>query len=578
MSTAKRSGSAGMRVAGWCAWCVCCGAATVLLGAGCAADNNGAARAAGRDGGEAVTAKGREAGRGNVEYAMAFPTGDRESSAVLLQVEGPKSVRVGQRYDYSLRVTNLTDEPLHDVKVWDLAPAQGDAPSRGAAARGDGGRDGARQAAARQGGGGATPGGAEAAGDAPADGGRSTWDVGTLAPGQSKAQQFNAVADEVGTVNNCLVVSYQPTLCFATRVVQPNLRITKTGPSDVLRCEEIVYTYTVANVGSGVAQDVRVIETLPEGLTPAEGEGDRIEIPVGDLPAGQQKQVQARIQPRKTGRFATRAVARSEGDEAQSRPVVTRVLEPRLEIAVEGPEAEYAGQLVQYRVTVRNTGDGPARDAVLLLAADEGRDPAERPLGAIPAGESRVARVTMTAPRQAGDLALRATADAFCAETATDRAVVQIRTIPALQLEVIDGTDPVKLGQNTVYTIVVTNEGTGPATNVTLRATMPEGMQFVRGGGQSEVQADGADLTFAPIRSLPPGGQARWTVEAKAQRAGDVQFRLQLNSDTLDRPAIESEPTKLYNPQDPAAGADDAEADGGADAAEPATGGGAERR
>src|SRR3954452_2359710 len=77
--------------------------------------NSPAITAAGRDGGADM----RQVGD-NFQYTLAYPTGDRRTSALLLEATGPGQVRVGQQYNYTLRVTNLTDTPLHDVAIRNL--------------------------------------------------------------------------------------------------------------------------------------------------------------------------------------------------------------------------------------------------------------------------------------------------------------------------------------------------------------------------------------------------------------------------------------------------------------------------
>src|SRR5215218_1922347 len=51
--------------------------------------------------------------------SFAFPTGDRATSVVMLEADTPQQVRVGQPYNYTLRLTNLTDTPVHGVSVYD---------------------------------------------------------------------------------------------------------------------------------------------------------------------------------------------------------------------------------------------------------------------------------------------------------------------------------------------------------------------------------------------------------------------------------------------------------------------------
>src|SRR5690348_5995884 len=72
------------------------------------------------DNGSAVPAAGTNQAGGNYQYTLAYPTGDRRTSVLLLEATGPGQVRVGQQYNYTVRVTNLTDTPLHDVQIRNL--------------------------------------------------------------------------------------------------------------------------------------------------------------------------------------------------------------------------------------------------------------------------------------------------------------------------------------------------------------------------------------------------------------------------------------------------------------------------
>jgi len=508
-------------------------AATVLLGSGCASDSassasrddrGGASPASGtivgrRDGGtDRVRVAGEESrgAEGMLRHTLAYPTGDRRTSLLMLEAEAPDQVRLGQPYTYTLRVTNLTDTPLHDVEVRDVGhQAPGTERERSDMPRGS------------------TSG--------------ATWNVGTLAPKETQTKQISATADEVGTVGNCLAVTFNPTLCMAVRVVKPELQIVKIGPDRAMICEDINYTYRVTNTGTGVARDVRVEDALPEGLSAPQA-GARPSVVIGNLEQGQSKDVTVKLRAMRTGQFTSRAVARSAGTEAQSREITTTVVAPTLAVAVEAPESRYVGEAVDYRVTVRNTGDAPAEKTVVKLSAPGGTERlADRDIGTIAPGETKAFTVSTRAGRQAGDLRLTASASARCAPEASNAASVAIRVVPALRLECVDTTDPVRIDGTSAYTIKVTNTGTGPDTNISLGATVPPELQYVGqgAGGTTQIQANGNKLKFGTVPTLAAGASATWTVEVKAVRAGDARFGIEMTSDSLTKPVDESESTRV---------------------------------
>lgn len=449
-------------------------------------------------------------------YSLAYPTGERDTSAILLSMIAPEQVRVGESYSYTLRATNLTQVPLTNVEVFRVNT----------------------QALQQQGGPATRPAQQQQ---------QQAWQIGALGAGQTVTNEFSAIADEEGTRQVCLAVNYEPTLCAALNVVNPELRITKEGPTDVLLCEPLTYRYAVTNVGTGVAQNVRVSDQLPDGLTTEDGQ-TTIQFDVGELPAGQTEDFTAQIKPTTTGQFTSRARAQYGAGEAFSSPVTTVVTQPNLELQISGAEWSYVGTPVTYQLVVANTGDAPARDTTLVLNAEGFVDAEEtRDLGIIPPGEARRVTVTLESVAE-GQARLIAAANAYCADQVQQTAVTDIRTISALLLETVDNNDPVQVGQTTTYQVVVENQGSGAANNVVITATLPEGMTFVEAEGVSDVQAEGRNLTFAPVQQLPPGEVAAWQVTARADQPGWKQFQLQMKSDEMRQPAREQEPTRLYQP------------------------------
>lgn len=528
--------------------------ATLSLGIGC--NQNGSTDTASRGGDSpARLASARDGGtdeipvgKGQTRSILAFPTGDRDTSIVQLEAVGPEEVRLGQPYNYTLRVTNLTDTPLHNVRIHHVPGVmESDANNRsttrpstrpsGSFAAGAADGEEARTASARTG---------SAAGDADmANGSRDVWNVGTLKARESRSQQLSGTADQEGMIANCLAVAYEPTLCVAVRVVKPELQVVKEGPSQVLICQDIPYTYRVTNSGTGALQNVRLQDELPEGLQTQNGQRT-FTSDIGTLKQGETKAVNATLRATRTGRFTSRATARAGDVTSQSREVATLVQEPVLAVNVEGPEAQYVGQAVNYRVTVQNTSDVPAQKTVVRLTSVGGSERLQpRDVGLIPAGESRTFAVNVGAGRGAGNTTLTAVAEAECAKPAQDSASVTILTIPALLLEAVDAQDPVRIGQNTTYNIEVKNQGSGPDADIALTAVLPPELQFVRGGGASNVTAEGQNLTFAPLQSLGAGETAKWTVEVKALKAADARFYVEMNSKSLTRAAAETEPTRI---------------------------------
>ena len=524
-----------------------------------------------------------------------FPTGDRDSSVVQLRIAGPRQVQLGKDFAYSIEVTNLTKSPLANVVVRHVRSESGgyatEQPVLGyTEPAGNPAQNSARKefdddpemktqppvdkgtkvtqgnqqnsAAPRTS---APPPAAQPQPQASRQFAsmQNQWNLGHFKAGETKSVRIEGTASEIGMVSHCLTVDFSPLACTTFEVINPQLALTKRGPEQALICDDIEYTYVVRNTGNATARNVRVVETLPAGVTTREGQRE-ISIPVGEIAAGQSREVRAKIRPSQGGELATKAVAQSDMGASEPATFTTMVQQPALEVQVKSPEWVYPGQPANLEIVVTNTGNGPAVDTVIdFNARGMTGDFKSRNLGRIEPGGNKRLSVPLTFAR-AGDAAMPATegaamnfnvmARAHCVESVTKSASLRMRTLPALLLETVDQNDPVLIGQNATYQIAVRNQGTGPARNVRLSATLPDGLEFVSSTGDSRIRADGKKLQFEPIASLAPGATLNWTVTAKAVKAGMTQFELQLMSDDLDEPAIESEPTRLFDPNQPAEG------------------------
>src|SRR5262249_36601485 len=143
-----------------------------------------------------------------------------------------------------------------------------------------------------------------------------------------------------------------------------------------------------------------------------------------------------------------------------------------------------------------------------------------------------------------------ATVTAVCGEGVASVST-EIKGIPGILLEVVDQSDPIEIGQNETYSIMVTNQGSEDCTNVKIQATVPDQMEFVSAGGATTGQVAGQVVTFAPLPALAPAARATWTVVAKGKdTAGndtaDVRFKVIMTGDQLTSPVEETESTHIY--------------------------------
>jgi uncharacterized repeat protein (TIGR01451 family) len=180
-----------------------------------------------------------------------------------------------------------------------------------------------------------------------------------------------------------------------------------------------------------------------------------------------------------------------------------------------GPAAVNVGQPLSYEIVLRNTGIEP----VVQLRLDEELAASVRLVGAQPEPEVRDRRLSWridrlepgaerrfqveVLPQTEGDLQSCATV------TLSATACTQMRiTRPRLSLTKT-GPEDVHLDDPAVFQIVVTNIGSGPATNVVLRDELPPGLKHAHG-----------DVIEADVGTLAPGESKTVTLETVAAAVG----------------------------------------------------------
>ena len=380
--------------------------------------------------------------------------------------------------------------------------------------------------------------------------------VGDLASKASTTVTLVGMANKPGMVDTCYTVSYDPpTLCTMVQVTNPSIALKVDAQPDMDICKPATYTYTVTNTGTGTAHNVMVMEDLPDGLTTADG-GKSVSDTVGDIPQGESRNFAAQLKATKTGAMNGTAKAMADGETVPPVTTLTTVHAPVLTVAVAAVKpTAFVGQTGDFTITVTNTGDtvspatmvkiGHPNNGIGSVTAEGVDNTGTVNIGDLPPGANKVIKATATST-QGGDVTVIANAMSTCAATVSGQAMTTFNTIPALLLETVDEHDPVTVGQNVIYDVKVTNQGSGPDNNVVVTAVIPSGETYVSTDGptQPTASADGMTLTFPTIPTLATKESSTWKISVKAATAGDVQFKTTAACDGT-APAEKVEPTKL---------------------------------
>ncbi|MCE2925378.1 MAG: hypothetical protein LW822_07995 [Phycisphaeraceae bacterium] len=471
---------------------------------------------------------------GTSTTTVFYPTGSESGAALRFDRTAPGEVNAGGEFTYELRVTNVTRVALENVMVTETIPSNFTLVRTDPAAT--------------------------VAGSA------GTFNIGSLAPGASKTIKVTGKAGTSGSISSCATVTYSLPICSTINVVAPALKIEKTafgsaqGGSTETICDIVPVRLIVSNPGTGVARNVTVTSNLPAGLTTTDGK-QTVDFSAGDLVAGQSKTFEFNTKAARPGSFTSTASAKGDnGLTAQSNNVSIAFRGSRFAITQVAESATlYPGRPANFTVEVRNTGDGPAKNAVVqatlpagasLISATENGQAAggnvSWTLGTFAAGASKTLKFTVN-PGSNTTINSVSTIRGECSEAASANATVTFQGVPALLTELIDGPDPIGPGEETTFKFTVRNQsGTTGDSNLKAVITLGNGLTFVSGTGPSAVSAAGNVVTLAGIPTLAAGQELVWTVKAKnTNPVGDTRTSFSVTTDYFKNPIVGTESTNL---------------------------------
>jgi len=390
--------------------------------------------------------------------------------------------------------------------------------------------------------------------------GKLVWTFDGFGPGESHTITIEGKSVRTGSLRytgNTALGFGLGSLSLAANAIQPELSLGLSNPSVALINEPIPVSINFRNSGTAPIQDARLVHTFPKGLLTVDGKS-RIELTLGDFAPGEVKAVDVTLKGVETGNYQTQLRATAKNGITAAATLQTSVVKPELMITADAPKLRYVGNIIAYTIEVKNVGDGVAQntqitqvmsDGTSLASADQGGSAQGRTVvwnvGTLTPGQSKVVTTRVVGERI---MIARSTAQASAVAADTVQAVMvtDVEGIEALLVEVVDDNDPVPVGEYITYEVEVTNTGSLEATGVAIKAILTPEMEFVESTGASKSRLDGKTLHFDVLPALAPSAKATWKVRIKAVGEGDLRFKLEVNSDQLQRPVSEEESSNFY--------------------------------
>lgn len=453
-----------------------------------------------------------------------------ECGIVQLDKVMPKEIKLNQQFTYTIKITNLTDTMLSDIIINEEYSNNFRIISTNPLAQ--------------------------------ESTNMLTWKIDSLGPKVVREITISGLSDYAEPMKSSTTVQTPVTPAVANvAVIQPSLKLTKVIPSEAMLCDLIPVKYIISNDGTGTITQARILDTLPQGLRTTDGK-DEISIDVGSIFENQSREYTVELRAARVGSYSSRATANSAGMGLRTESADTTIIvsQPVLAITKSGPDRLYIGRPVTYEIIVSNKSQVAAKDVVVedtvpegvvTVKATEGAQVSESntkltwKLDSLAPNTSQTFRISYT-PTQPGVITNSASASSYCAQSVSSAVRTVVTGIPAVNLEVADLEDPVRIGNRATYVVTVTNQGSAPLTNILIACVLESNVKYISSSGSTSGTMEGDRLRFQPLSSIAPQEKAVWKVTVAAATPGDVRFKVIMNSDELSRPVEKTEATYLY--------------------------------
>lgn len=384
------------------------------------------------------------------------------------------------------------------------------------------------------------------------EGNQLVWKIGNMDADQVIKAKIWFKADKEGTIVNCAWVSADPRVCGSTFVGKPMLVIDKSGPETATIGSDVTYNIVVKNTGNAVARNVVVTDPVPTGMSHSSGRSE-LSFPVGDLAPGESKPMAVTFKANQRGKVCNTATASSANAGKVSDEACTVVVVPGLKVEKTGPAEQILGRNADYQIVVSNVGDTTLTNVLVTDTA-----PADTSIvsatGGTVSGNKATWTIASLAPGAKQTVSIRLTSKvagrhcnnvtaASAGLSSSAEACTLWKGIAAILLEVVDDPDPIQVGENTTYTIRVTNQGFADINNMKIAAEFDE---EITPTSTAQGSISGRAVSFPVVRTLGAKQVTTYSIVVRGAKVGDARNKIVLTCDELKTPVEETESTTVY--------------------------------
>lgn len=384
------------------------------------------------------------------------------------------------------------------------------------------------------------------------------WSIPELAAGEERTIHITMIPSQRGELATTANVRFTGTAASVFKVEEPLLKVATQVPAEVIVGDPLVQTVTITNPGTGVAQNVKIQVTAPDGLEATRG--DRSTIEIGALNPGESRTVRLSFTATAGGEQTLEVEASADSGLNQVAEATVNVIAPSLAIAVEGPGLRYAGRDARYTLNITNEGQAATNNVRVthripkgfkFSKADKGGTFDANTgcvnwfIGHLEPNQSAQVKLNLQAT-EIGQFEHQVFATAEHGVTAKADTTTKVEGSASLVLEIQDLDDPVEVGVETAYEVRISNTGSKAAQNVGLTFELPSGVELLNVQSATQHLAKNGLILFNDLPELAPGKTALFRIHVKGEAEGNQRVRARLTSESIEQELITEELTKFY--------------------------------
>ena len=389
--------------------------------------------------------------------------------------------------------------------------------------------------------------------------GELRWSVGNLDPNVQLVIEMKILPLREGEIGSVVSVSYTGEASGRIAVTRPMLKLDVRAPAEVKLGEVANVEITVSNPGTATVTNLVLEERVPDGLYHRDGRVIQ-NRGITALKPKESKKLTLPLVCTGAGNLINHVVITADGNLMVEEKTTIRALAPVLDLQIIGARSRFLERRSDYRLVVANKGTTSAYGVTLEMnlppavqfvstnqsgVYDAATHTVLWALEELPAQESGEIELILM-PAQKGEHSLRFTGTGQNNLKAEAVLPITIDGLPALTFEIVGDSNLVEIGKDVVYEIRVANRGTKAAENVKVRATLANGLSFVKAEGGRYQAGNGGIVQFEPVPMLTAKSENVYRLTARCQNEGDHRINVQIISDDLRTPITKEESTKVF--------------------------------